>query len=75
MVQMEELLFFLSYKKSFGVGIGVGFSEYPGGLKSNAVVGDPLPSDIKDLEELIDHKRRVSGFITFSISGITVLNR
>jgi hypothetical protein len=59
----------VSYKNIFRVGAGVGLTEYPSGLKNGASVGAPLPPDVKDLNDVIDYRKRLSMFISFSFSG------
>jgi hypothetical protein len=64
-----------SYKNLFRVGGGVGFSEFPTGLNDGAKVGDPLPSEIKNISDVVKYEKRPAFFITFSISGLTILSK
>lgn len=71
-----ESLYFgslLSYRNDFRIGLGIGFNAYPSGLVNGASVGNPLPSDIANLKDVVDYKSTLSGFITFSFSGISIL--
>lgn len=64
-----------SYKNIFRLGGGVGYSEFASGLKDGAKVGSPLPADIANINDIVTYEKRPAFFITFSISGITVLSK
>lgn len=59
----------ISYKSIIRFGCGVGYRTTPVGLKNGAIVGAPLPSNISNLEDVIDYKRRLAGVIMITISG------
>ena len=65
----------ISYKQLFRLGVGAGFSPYPSGLKNGLKAGDPRPASAGNLEELVTYDRKLSFFINFSFSGITILKK
>jgi hypothetical protein len=60
----------LSYKDIFRVGVGFGYNLSPVGLKNGAEVGDPLPADVANIEDLIEYKRKPAAVISIAIAGI-----
>ncbi|MCS3795408.1 hypothetical protein [Niastella sp. OAS944] len=65
----------VSYKHSFRLGIGGGYSSYAFGLKNNLQPKDRLPADIDNIEKIVDYREKLSFFIHFSILGITILKK
>jgi len=65
----------ISYRSQFRFGAGVGFSSYPWQLKENYAEGNALPSNIKNVEDIVEYRRKLSFFISFAISGITILKK
>ena len=62
----------LSFLDTFRVGVGYGFHRVASGLKSPAVVGQPLPADAGELNDLLEIRSRGSLFVTFSITGLGI---
>jgi len=60
----------LSYKDIFRVGFGFGYNMAPVGLMNGAKVGFPLPSDITNIEDVVDYKRKLASVFTITIAGI-----
>jgi DNA-binding phage protein len=59
----------LSYKSIFRIGFGFGFNLTPVGLKDGAKINMPLPTNITDIGDVIDYKRRPAAVFTLAISG------
>ena len=59
-----------SYKNFIRVGVGVGYSTYPSGLKDGGKVDAPLPGEIKDLKDIITYDNKAAFFISFSFTGL-----
>lgn len=62
----------ISYKNIFRIGLGIGFNSYPAGLKDGAKVDQPLPANISNIDDVIDYQRKIAGFITISVSGLSL---
>ncbi|MBG9376894.1 hypothetical protein I5907_11645 [Panacibacter sp. DH6] len=60
----------LSYKSIIRVGFGFGYNLAPVGLKNGAYVGEPLPTNITNIEDVIDYKRKPAAVFTIAISGL-----
>lgn len=60
----------LSYKDIFRIGFGFGYNLAPVGLKNGAKVDAPLPSNISNIQDIIDYKRKPAAVLTFAISGL-----
>lgn len=61
----------LSYKSIVRIGFGFGYNYAPVGLNDGAEVGSPLPSNISNIEDVIDYKRRPAAVLSIAISGLT----
>ncbi len=60
----------LSYKDIFRIGYGVGYNLAPVGLKGGTKVGDPMPANISNVEDILDYRRKLATVLTISIAGI-----
>ncbi len=72
--QLENLFLtmMVSYADKFRIGVGVGQAQYPKGLKEPAVVGEALPSNIEDIDQLITFEGKLSFFMTFTLFGLNL---
>ena len=61
-----------SYKDFFRIGIGVGFSQYPSHLNSGAAVNQALPDNIANLEDMIEYKDKLTGFLSIAFTGLSL---
>jgi hypothetical protein len=64
-----SLLF--SYKKYCRFGLGIGAMDEPSYLKSG-IVGQPLPSDVNGINDIVGYKMQPAIFFTFVIPGLTL---
>lgn len=64
---------FLSYRQFLRFGIGVGYTEFPSGLKG-ANVGGQLPSDVENIENILIYDRKLAGFLSLSFVGLKLTN-
>lgn len=60
----------LSFTEVFRVGFAIGWSEVEDRLRFPGAVGEPLPEDVEELSDLLESSQRVSGFLTFTVSGL-----
>jgi len=65
-----------SYKNFLRIGAGFGYSQVPTDeLKGGIQVGDALPADISDLNDLIQYKEKPSVFLTISFTGLNLTKK
>ncbi|HLO55543.1 MAG TPA: hypothetical protein VK169_14715 [Saprospiraceae bacterium] len=63
----------LSYKNFIRIGLGYGYAQFPSEeLKGGYKAGSPLPSNIANINELIEYKEQPSGFLTISFTGLNL---
>lgn len=63
----------LSYKNFLRIGLGVGFAQFPMyELKGGGKVGQPLPTNISNLNDLIEYEEKASGFLTIAFTGLNL---
>ena len=49
------------------IGFGFGYNMTPVGLKDGATVGSALPSNISNIEDVIDYKRKPAAVLTLEV--------
>lgn len=62
----------VSYKDIFRLGFGFGYSLAPVGLKQGANIGEPLPPNISNIEDVVDYKRKAAAVLTLTIGGLKI---
>jgi hypothetical protein len=59
----------LSYRDVLRLGLGVGLSELPVGLMGPLKEGEPLPTNVDDLEEVTRTAKKLTFALTFNLTG------
>ena len=62
----------ISFADKFRMGIGIGYTQAPVGLKEGNQVGNPVIGDIENIEDIIEYDKRIGVFLNFSIFGLDV---
>ena len=61
-----------SHKKSIRFGIGLGLTEAPDRLKDGILVGQPLPNNISDINDIIEYRDKLGFYLTLTITGLSL---
>nr|WP_315239969.1 hypothetical protein [uncultured Flavobacterium sp.] len=61
-----------SYKSFIRVGLGIGWGQFPSGLKSGGQVGQALPDNVSNLEDLVNYKDKPTVFLTLAFAALNV---
>lgn len=62
-----------SYKNFIRVGAGFGFAQFPSEvLKDGGIIGQPLPNNISNLNNLLTYEEKPSIFLTISFTGLNL---
>lgn len=64
-----------SYKNFFRIGLGLGWAQFPYELKDGGKVGQPLPTSITNLDDLITYKEQPSAFLTIAFTGLNLTKK
>jgi len=65
-----------SYKSFLRIGFGVGFAQFPSDeLKNGVKVGQSLPANIPNLNDLIQYQEKPSAFLTLSFTGLSLTKK
>ncbi|MES1181306.1 MAG: hypothetical protein ABUL44_00780, partial [Flavobacterium sp.] len=64
----------ISYRNWGRIGLGIGYTQLPYGLKEGAKVDSPLPSNISDLKNIVSYEGRITGFLVLSFTGLKIGN-
>jgi hypothetical protein len=62
----------VGFRDVIRLGLGVGISRQPGDLKGGARVGEPLPGDVKNINDVIDYRNRLGWFALVTLPGFTL---
>lgn len=62
----------LSYTKWVRIGIGFGAANVPSYLKNGLQVGEALPANIADIEDVIGYRKKPAAFLMFVIPGLNL---
>jgi len=65
----------LSYRDMFRIGFGLGRSTVAGRLKAPASIGAPLPPNAGKLEDLVESRGALAGYIVFQIAGLDLMKK
>jgi hypothetical protein len=73
----ENLYFstLLSYKDFFRVGLGFGFASFPNNLKNGIIEGQAMPSNVENIEDIIEYKEKPTAFLTIAFSGLSLTKK
>ncbi len=65
-----------SYKNFIRVGLGFGFAQFPTEeLKGGVKAGQPLPSSIANLNDILQYEEKPSIFLTISFTGLNLTSK
>jgi hypothetical protein len=64
-----------SYKNIIRIGIGGGFAQFPYGLKEGGQIGKPLPSNISNLNDLLQYEEKPAAFLTIAFTGLNLTKK
>jgi hypothetical protein len=66
----------LSYKNYIRIGLGLGLAQFPTEeLQSGVKVGEPLPANISNLNDLLNFREKPSAFLTIAFTGLNLGKR
>jgi hypothetical protein len=71
---LENLYFstLFTYKNFFRVGFGFGFASYPNTLKNGLKEGQAIPSNVENIEDIIEYREKPTAFLTIAFTGLNL---
>ena len=65
-----------SYRNLLRIGFGLGFAQFPTEeLKGGGKVGEPLPANVSNLNDLLQFEEKPSAFLTISFTGLNLTKK